>query len=229
MIAKLGRMSGPRSLPEDVCLGIATPDDVPELLALWAVAAENDSRPGDTAQAVFTLLERDPGACLIARQGDRIVGTLIAGFDGWRAHLYRLAVHPAMRRRGIAQALLGKFSGKGLVPDALVGSQQFLLAVVLGIVLRVAGLRIQDITEEADVALGSFYNYFQSKEELLEAVITESLSDLTSAIITNVAGARLNRGESANTTISASTPSVHRPAMVSPPKPSCCQAMDAKM
>jgi AcrR family transcriptional regulator len=50
----------------------------------------------------------------------------------------------------------------------------------------VAGLRIQDITEEADVALGSFYNYFQSKEDLLEAVITESLSDLTSAIITNV-------------------------------------------
>jgi AcrR family transcriptional regulator len=50
----------------------------------------------------------------------------------------------------------------------------------------VAGLRIQDITQEADVALGSFYNYFQSKEELLEAVITESLSDLTSAIIGNV-------------------------------------------
>jgi AcrR family transcriptional regulator len=50
----------------------------------------------------------------------------------------------------------------------------------------VAGLRIQEITEEADVALGSFYNYFQSKEELLEAVITESLSDLTSTIIANV-------------------------------------------
>ncbi|CQD17521.1 TetR family transcriptional regulator [Mycobacterium lentiflavum] len=50
----------------------------------------------------------------------------------------------------------------------------------------VASLRIQDITEEADVALGSFYNYFQSKEELLEAVITESLSDLASAIITDV-------------------------------------------
>jgi AcrR family transcriptional regulator len=50
----------------------------------------------------------------------------------------------------------------------------------------VAGLRIQDLTQVADVALGSFYNYFQSKEELLEAVITESLSDLTSATITNV-------------------------------------------
>jgi GNAT superfamily N-acetyltransferase len=106
VIARLDRMSGPRSLPEDVGLGIATPGDVPELLALWAVAAENDSRPGDTAQAVLALLERDPGACLIARRGDRIVGTLIAGWDGWRAHLYRLAVHPAMRRQGIAQALL---------------------------------------------------------------------------------------------------------------------------
>jgi ribosomal protein S18 acetylase RimI-like enzyme len=106
VIARLGRVSGPRSLPDDIGLGIATSGDVPELLALWAAAAENDSRPGDTAPAVLTLLERDPGACLIARQGDRIVGTLIAGWDGWRAHLYRLAVHPAMRRRGIAQALL---------------------------------------------------------------------------------------------------------------------------
>lgn len=50
----------------------------------------------------------------------------------------------------------------------------------------VAGLRIQEITEEADVALGSFYNYFHSKEHFLEAVITESLSDLASAIITNI-------------------------------------------
>jgi AcrR family transcriptional regulator len=50
----------------------------------------------------------------------------------------------------------------------------------------VGGLRIQEITEQADIALGSFYNYFGSKEELLEAVITESLSDLASAVITNV-------------------------------------------
>ncbi len=50
----------------------------------------------------------------------------------------------------------------------------------------VGGLRIQEITEQADIALGSFYNYFGSKEDLLEAVITESLSDLASAVITNV-------------------------------------------
>ena len=34
------------------------------------------------------------------------MGTVIAGFDGWRCHLYRLAVHPEHRRRGIGAALL---------------------------------------------------------------------------------------------------------------------------
>ncbi|WP_163749813.1 TetR/AcrR family transcriptional regulator [Mycolicibacterium helvum] len=50
----------------------------------------------------------------------------------------------------------------------------------------VPGLRIQEVTEQADIALGSFYNYFSSKETFLEAVITESLSDLTSTTISNI-------------------------------------------
>ncbi|MFC7647155.1 GNAT family N-acetyltransferase [Streptosporangium lutulentum] len=33
-------------------------------------------------------------------------GTLIAGWDGWRAHLYRLAVDPARRRQGIGTVLI---------------------------------------------------------------------------------------------------------------------------
>jgi PiT family inorganic phosphate transporter len=37
----------------------------------------------------------------------------------------------------LAQALLKKFSGKGLVPDALVGSQEFLLAVAIGAAVTV--------------------------------------------------------------------------------------------
>jgi PiT family inorganic phosphate transporter len=37
----------------------------------------------------------------------------------------------------LAQSLLKKFSGKGLVPDALVGSEQFILAVALGAGLTV--------------------------------------------------------------------------------------------
>jgi ribosomal protein S18 acetylase RimI-like enzyme len=34
------------------------------------------------------------------------VGTVIAGWDGWRGSIYRLAVGPAQRRSGLGQALL---------------------------------------------------------------------------------------------------------------------------
>lgn len=46
----------------------------------------------------------------------------------------------------------------------------------------VAGLRIQEITERADVALGSFYNHFESKEAVVEAVIAESLRGITETL-----------------------------------------------
>lgn len=47
----------------------------------------------------------------------------------------------------------------------------------------VAGLRVQEVTELADVALGTFYNYFPSKTELLEAIILETLTELASFTI----------------------------------------------
>lgn len=84
----------------------ANPADVDALMALWDVAAENDSRPTDTAEAVTRLLAHDPGACLMAEESGKILGSVIAGWDGWRAHLYRLAVRPEVRRRGIGSLLL---------------------------------------------------------------------------------------------------------------------------
>ncbi|MFE4002042.1 GNAT family N-acetyltransferase [Nocardioides sp. YIM B13467] len=81
--------------------------DVPALLELWEVAAENDSRPTDSAVKVETLILRDPEACTVAvTEAGRVVGSLISGWDGWRAHLYRLAVHPDVRRQGLARRLL---------------------------------------------------------------------------------------------------------------------------
>lgn len=82
------------------------PDETADLLAFWAAAAENAARPQDSADAVDALLARDPPAVVVAQRDGAIVGTVIAGWDGWRAHLYRLAVHPGARGRGIGRALL---------------------------------------------------------------------------------------------------------------------------
>ncbi|MFE3056936.1 TetR/AcrR family transcriptional regulator [Nocardia sp. NPDC059239] len=47
----------------------------------------------------------------------------------------------------------------------------------------VAGLRIHEITERADVALGSFYNHFASKGELVDAVLGETLAELAASSV----------------------------------------------
>ncbi|WP_329384669.1 GNAT family N-acetyltransferase [Streptomyces sp. NBC_01716] len=84
----------------------ASSAEVPALLAFWARSAEGAGITDDV-DGVTRLLSRDPDALLVAEgDGGAIVGTVIAGYDGWRCHLYRLAVDPAHRRQGIAAALL---------------------------------------------------------------------------------------------------------------------------
>ncbi|MDT0435582.1 MULTISPECIES: GNAT family N-acetyltransferase [Streptomyces] len=79
--------------------------DLDTVLAFWRTAAEGTSISDDRA-GVERLVERDPGALLLAERDGALLGTVIAGFDGWRCHLYRLAVHPRHRRQGIGTALL---------------------------------------------------------------------------------------------------------------------------
>ncbi|TQL00646.1 acetyltransferase (GNAT) family protein [Streptomyces puniciscabiei] len=73
-------------------------------LAFWRTAAEGTS-VSDDRDGVERLVARDPEALILAERGGELVGTVIAGFDGWRCHLYRLAVHPERRRQGIGSAL----------------------------------------------------------------------------------------------------------------------------
>lgn len=83
----------------------AAPADLDAVLAFWRTAAEGTSISDDRA-GVEHLLARDPEALVLAERDGELVGTVIAGFDGWRCHLYRLAVAPQRRRQGIATALL---------------------------------------------------------------------------------------------------------------------------
>ncbi|MFD3638159.1 GNAT family N-acetyltransferase [Streptomyces griseus] len=90
---------------DDLSLRAATPADLDAVLAFWKVAAEGTSI-SDDGDGVARLVERDPDALILAEREGALVGTVIAGFDGWRCHLYRLAVHPDQRRRGVGGALL---------------------------------------------------------------------------------------------------------------------------
>jgi len=85
-----------------VRLRFATTADVEELLELWQVAAENDSRPVDTAEAVEALLARDAEGCTVAELDGRVAA--YARFT--RTWLDDLYVAPGAQRDGLGGALL---------------------------------------------------------------------------------------------------------------------------
>jgi ribosomal protein S18 acetylase RimI-like enzyme len=97
--------------------------EIPAVLALWREADAVPSISDDPA-SLRRLLDTSEDALLVAETADnpepggpepdgpgaggRLVGTIVAGWDGWRGNLYRLAVLPATRRRGIALRLVAE-------------------------------------------------------------------------------------------------------------------------
>ncbi len=52
----------------------------------------------------------------------------------------------------------------------------------------VTGLRIQEVTEHADIGLGSFYTYFSGKDDFVQAVVSDSLETLATAMAQDQTG-----------------------------------------
>jgi ribosomal protein S18 acetylase RimI-like enzyme len=80
-------------------------EDVRAVLELWAQERSEHASTADRLDHVERLIGDSPAALLIAERGDEIVGALIAGWDGWRGNMYRLAVREGDRRQGIGIAL----------------------------------------------------------------------------------------------------------------------------
>jgi ribosomal protein S18 acetylase RimI-like enzyme len=105
MGANEGSTPGSYDCPVSIDLRPATADDIDDVLNLWREATQPSVT--DSAEMLTALVRRDPAALIVAESEGRIVGSVIAGWDGWRGAIYRLAVAPDYRRRRLGQALLG--------------------------------------------------------------------------------------------------------------------------
>lgn len=84
----------------------ARSDDCEAILDVWRRAGSVPTVTDDL-DSIRRVVAAEHARVLLAHTDDgSIVATIIAGWDGWRGAIYRLAVLPEHRRRGVARMLV---------------------------------------------------------------------------------------------------------------------------
>jgi ribosomal protein S18 acetylase RimI-like enzyme len=87
------------------------PDDRRSLVELWRAVFADDPARNDPEVMIANKERIQPELLLVALDGDRTVGAVMAGFDGTRGWIHHLAVDPRDRRRGIGSELVRAAEG----------------------------------------------------------------------------------------------------------------------
>jgi ribosomal protein S18 acetylase RimI-like enzyme len=90
---------------EEITVRRCRKQDAGAVLELWAQVRSEHASTADRLDDVERLIADPPAALLVAERDGEILGALIAGWDGWRGNMYRLAVRDGHRREGIGIAL----------------------------------------------------------------------------------------------------------------------------
>ncbi|WP_066480972.1 MULTISPECIES: GNAT family acetyltransferase [unclassified Sphingomonas] len=85
---------------------VYTPDRFDDVEALWRQVFPDDPPYSAAAPVIAAKAAVHPELFLIAVADGHLAGTVLAGWDGHRGWLYKLAVAPAHRDRGIGAALV---------------------------------------------------------------------------------------------------------------------------
>ena len=74
--------------------------------ALWREAFPNDAPWNKASTAIAEKMRFQPDLMLVALEGPLVVGSVMAGYEGHRGWISRIAVLKAHRKKRIGQALL---------------------------------------------------------------------------------------------------------------------------
>jgi ribosomal protein S18 acetylase RimI-like enzyme len=88
----------------------ARADELAAVLRLWQESGVTPPSVTDSIEGLTRLMSAPGGVLFVAFIDGLLVGSVIGGWDGWRGNIYRLAVTPEYRRRGIARRLVAEIS-----------------------------------------------------------------------------------------------------------------------
>ena len=80
--------------------------DRARVIALWEQVFPDDPAHNAPPLVFDAKLAVNDGLLFVATDGDEVVGTAMAGYDGHRGWLYAVAVLPRCRHRGVGTALV---------------------------------------------------------------------------------------------------------------------------
>jgi ribosomal protein S18 acetylase RimI-like enzyme len=85
-------------------------EDYNEIISLWKnTKGVGLSGKDDSKKSIALFLNKNPNICFVAENKDgEIIGTIMAGNDGRRGHIYHLMVKPEYRKNGLGKKLLEK-------------------------------------------------------------------------------------------------------------------------
>lgn len=98
------------SMSVDIHLRTFDDADTDAVIALWRETFPEYNSPDkphrEPRRSIANKVAMHDGLFFVAVRERKIVGTVMAGYDGHRGWVYSLAVTHALRRRGVASALL---------------------------------------------------------------------------------------------------------------------------
>ena len=98
-------------MPEPVIRRVRD-DELDAVLRMWRAAGVTPPSVSDSIECLTRLIREPAALLLVATIDNQVIGSVIGGWDGWRGNIYRLAVAPEHRRRGIARRLVAEISSE---------------------------------------------------------------------------------------------------------------------
>ena len=95
-----------------VVLRVYTDGDRRDVMALWERVFPGEPPRNAPSRVIDEKARRGDGLFFVAESAGRVVGTVMAGYDGHRGWVYRLAVSPEHRGAGIAARLMRHAEGR---------------------------------------------------------------------------------------------------------------------